>query len=433
MRISGSYTYPWYYLGAAVLAVGSFLVLGRAEGPAVRPSVNRDSSAVAESSKGAVQSGGQLTHSKALRAKQATTNSRVANRKSPIQNPKLVETYGNLPLSFEINQGQTDSQVKFLSRGHGYTLFLTGEEAVLSLRSQKSGVRSQEPAPGNWKLETGNWKFDSGNWPIWNLQSEISSRQSLLPRPTDYGPRITDTVCPKSQIQNPKSQIQNLPAPSPQHLEPAVVRLKLVGANPRSKIVGMNELPGKSNYFIGNDPKKWRTNVSNYAKVRYADVYPGVDLVYYGNQGQLEYDFVVAPGADPAAITLAVETGNSKLEIGNSKIDNGQASFPSPESRVPSPDGVRIDAQGDLVIATDAGEVRFRKPVVYQPQSAVGSRQLQRTTDQRQRTPRQRPIQNPKSQIANSSKVATSSSRRTKSPSRLRLMIGAYLSSSIRC
>ncbi|HEV2177809.1 MAG TPA: hypothetical protein VGW33_11520 [Terriglobia bacterium] len=78
---------------------------------------------------------------------------------------------------------------------------------------------------------------------------------------------------------------------------PAVLHMQLVGANPQAKVEGTDELPGKSNYFIGNDPKKWRTNVPTYAKVRYQGVYPGVDLVYYGNQGQLEYDFVVAPGA----------------------------------------------------------------------------------------------------------------------------------------
>ena len=90
----------------------------------------------------------------------------------------------------------------------------------------------------------------------------------------------------------------------------ALLRMKLVGANPNPKIVGMDELPGKSNYFIGNDPKKWRTNVPNYAKVKYANVYPGVDLVYYGNQGQLEYDFVVQPGADPNSIQLAIDSLN---------------------------------------------------------------------------------------------------------------------------
>ncbi len=73
----------------------------------------------------------------------------------------------------------------------------------------------------------------------------------------------------------------------------AALRMQVVGSNPHAKVSGLEELPGKSNYFIGNDPKKWRTNVANYAKVKYANVYPGVDLVYYGNQRQLEYDFVV--------------------------------------------------------------------------------------------------------------------------------------------
>ena len=75
-----------------------------------------------------------------------------------------------------------------------------------------------------------------------------------------------------------------------------MLRIKLIGANPQPELVGLEELPGKVNYFIGNDPKKWRTNISTFAKVKYKNVYPGIDLVYYGNQGQLEYDFIVAPG-----------------------------------------------------------------------------------------------------------------------------------------
>src|SRR5205823_11467684 len=86
--------------------------------------------------------------------------------------------------------------------------------------------------------------------------------------------------------------------------EDAMLRMQLVGANPTSPVTGVEELPGKVNYFTGTDPTTWRTNIPTYAKVRYANVYPGVDLVYYGNQWQLEYDFVVAPGADPAAISL---------------------------------------------------------------------------------------------------------------------------------
>ena len=133
--------------------------------------------------------------------------------------------------------------------------------------------------------------------------------------------------------------------------------MKLVGANPVPRVAGVEQLPGKVNYFIGNDPNKWRTNIPTYAKVKYDEVYPGVDLVYYGSrsvaesedpdpsgiptrrdQRQLEYDFIVAPGADPKAITLAFE-GADKIELGS---------------------------QGDLVLHTAGGEVRQRKPLIYQ-------------------------------------------------------------------
>ena len=75
--------------------------------------------------------------------------------------------------------------------------------------------------------------------------------------------------------------------------------MKLVGANPASHAVGLDKQAGVSNYFIGNDPSKWHTNIANYAKVAYQDVYRGIDLVYHGDQQQLEYDFVVKPGARP--------------------------------------------------------------------------------------------------------------------------------------
>lgn len=137
--------------------------------------------------------------------------------------------------------------------------------------------------------------------------------------------------------------------------------MKLAGAR-AVKAVGVEPLVSRSNYFLGNDPAKWRRNVPNYAKVKYEGVYPGIDLVYYGNQRQLEYDFVVAPGADPGAIRFAIETGNWKLETGNGEFDNPQAKI---ENRK-----LKIDANGDLVIATEAGEVRFHKPVVYQVQES---------------------------------------------------------------
>ena len=122
--------------------------------------------------------------------------------------------------------------------------------------------------------------------------------------------------------------------------------MQILGANPNSPASGVDEMPGKSNYFIGNDPKQWRANVANYTKVRYDRMYPGVDLVYYGNQRQLEYDFVVAPGADPSRIRLKFRGAGT----------------------------LRIDDKGDLVLGAGDEQVRLQKPQVYQ--EASGTRKI---------------------------------------------------------
>lgn len=207
---------------------------------------------------------------------------------------RVLGAYGQLPLRFEPNRGQADEKVKFLSRAPGFTLFLTGNEAVLRLRRQ-SAVSSQQPAARN--------------------------------------PKILSSA-------------------------PDVFRMTLTGGNRAPELAGVEELPGKSNYFIGRDPQKWHAGIPNYRKVEARNVYAGIDLVYYGNpsaDGQLEYDFTVAPGADPRTICLALTTGNSKIENGNSQVS--------------------IDASGDLVIVLDSGELRFHKPAVYQELSAVSSQQ----------------------------------------------------------
>src|SRR5204862_3601424 len=118
----------------------------------------------------------------------------------------------------------------------------------------------------------------------------------------------------------------------------SVVRMALDGANAPSRIVGMAPLSGKSNYLIGNDPAKWHRNVPQFAQVRYDSVYPGIDLVYYGNQGRVEYDFKVAPGADPKQIAL----------------------------RFRGPEKMKLTSAGDLVLTTTAGDVRLEAPRVYQ-------------------------------------------------------------------
>jgi hypothetical protein len=199
---------------------------------------------------------------------------------------RLQVTYSRLPLSFEANQGQTDEQVNFLSRGRGYTLFLTSSEAVLALRNGERGIQNDE---------------------LKNPHSAFSDHHSSF----DSGP---------------------------------VLRMKLVGANVNPQVAGLEELPGKVNYFRGNDPQKWRTDIPTYAKVKYQDVYPGVDLAYYGNQGQLEYDFVVTPGADPNVIRLGF-------------ADVVRATGRSP---------LQINDNGDLVLLTGSGEVRLLKPQIYQ-------------------------------------------------------------------
>jgi hypothetical protein len=208
---------------------------------------------------------------------QASERSRDATR---------LISYGQLPLSFEANQGQTDSQVQFLAHGRGYTLFLTAREAVFIFRPSSTASR----------------------------------------RPTDLIRRAR--------------LVQDISATAL-----GMVRMQLLGANPVPQMVGMEELPGKANYFIGNDPHKWRTNLPTYAKVKHINVYPGVDLVYHGNQGQLEYDFVVQPGADPSAITLGFD-GVDRLDV---------------------------DAQGDLVLFTAGRSLRLQKPLVYQEED--GGRQ----------------------------------------------------------
>ncbi|HEX8285968.1 MAG TPA: FG-GAP-like repeat-containing protein [Pyrinomonadaceae bacterium] len=184
---------------------------------------------------------------------------------------RLSEGYGELPLRFEANRGQSSGRVKFIARGSGYTLFLAGTGAVLRLRGAEAA---------------GGEGDGSG---------EARRREATL-------------------------------------------GFRLEGANRSPKIDGLSELPGRSNYLVGRDARGWRTGVPAFEKVKYESVYPGIDAVYYGRQGRLEYDFVVAPGANPARIRLA--------------LDGARA--------------VRVDEAGDLVITTDAGDVRQQRPFAYQ-------------------------------------------------------------------
>src|SRR5690348_8731412 len=194
---------------------------------------------------------------------------KAATRKVRAHTPPAVAQAvrdGRIPLSFEPNQGQTDSRVSFMARGLGYALFLTSREAVLEL---KTAAGNQMP----------------------------------------------------------------------------VVRMKLDGASAEGhKLAGIDELPGKANYLVGRNSSNWRTGIPTFAKVMESGVYPGINLVYYGRQRQLEYDFVVAPGADTTAIRLQID-GAQKL---------------------------RLDSAGNLVLTVPGGELSFLKPVAYQ--QAAGQR-----------------------------------------------------------
>ncbi|MBN8886222.1 MAG: SBBP repeat-containing protein [Rudaea sp.] len=177
---------------------------------------------------------------------------------SSLTQAKALDSFGHLPLAFELNHGQTHTPADFIARGPGYHLYLTSGNAILSLR-------------------------DSTH---------------------------TDSI----------------------------VRMSLKGANPHPQAVGADMLPGVTNYFVGNDTSAWRSGIQQYARVKYEAVYPGVDLVYYGHQQQLEYDFIVAPGADPSTIALTFEGAKT----------------------------LAVDKEGNLILDSGIARLVQHKPVIYQ-------------------------------------------------------------------
>jgi len=196
---------------------------------------------------------------------------------------ELRASYGALPLNFELNQGQTDGAVDFLARAGGYLLFLTPTEAVMAF--------------DNSAAHTGEWN-----------REELLSTERNKPSP----PRL-------------------------------IVRMELEGANPATSVEGLDELASRTNYFSGPDPAQWHTNIPTYARVRYAQVYPGIDMVYYGSQRQLEYDFVVAPGSDPNVIQMAFKG-----------IEDAE-----------------IDRMGDVLLRTTQGDLRLSEPIAYQERNGT--------------------------------------------------------------
>ena len=167
--------------------------------------------------------------------------------------------YGQLPLAFEPNVGESLAGIDYLAQGPGYSVGLTGSTALLSLQN---GLLSTE--------------------------------------------QFIDVL--------------------------------LLGADPAAKAIGQQQLPGVVNHLLGSSPSDWHTNIPTYAQVSYQNVYPGVDLVYHGSQGQLEYDFVVNPAASPGLIRLSIGGVQS----------------------------LSLDAPGDLVLHTSGGVLTEKAPSVYQ-------------------------------------------------------------------
>jgi hypothetical protein len=201
---------------------------------------------------------------------------------TPAQKVSVAGDFGRLPLSFESNQGQTDAKVRFLTHSGDSTLFLTPSEAVFSMAAQPQ--QKEKSA----------------------LLKERTNRQQ------------------------------------PAKIAHAALRMQMVGSNPRARALTQQPLAGRINYFLGNDPSKWHAGVPTFGRVGFQGVYPGVDLVYYGNQRHLEYDFVVAPHADPKQIILHFAGAR----------------------------GVHLNAAGDLIVSTQGRELKWQKPVVYQQDKA---------------------------------------------------------------
>jgi uncharacterized repeat protein (TIGR01451 family) len=192
---------------------------------------------------------------------------------------RVMAEYDTLPLAFEPNRGQARGASDFLARGRGYSMVLSAQQVTLLL------VKSRV-----------------------DVEQHLNQRHSRL-------------------IESKTVSAQG-----------ASVAIKLVGSRDAGLALPLEELPGKSSYFIGDDPKKWIPNVPHYSRIQYRHVYPGIDLVYHGNQQQLETDFIVAPGANPKNIRLAV-CGIQSLERSN---------------------------DGDLIAHMRNGEIRLGKPTAYQ-------------------------------------------------------------------
>src|SRR4029077_4494005 len=193
-----------------------------------------------------------------MKSSRYVPHSYPAARHTPVAsaaaNAELLTAYARLPLSFEVNRGQASPDIQFLSRGHSLALFLGSGDAAFLIDQEVSRAPSWQPHS--------------------EAAQDVSALRSL------FSGTLADE--PAASELQPASSVAS-----------RLLRMSLVGARPGLQGVGVGPLPGKVNYFLGDDPKNWQTNLETYAKVKYESIYPGIDLFYYGNQQRLEYDFVV--------------------------------------------------------------------------------------------------------------------------------------------
>jgi len=223
----------------------------------------------------------------------------------------VARSYTNLPLAFEPNQGQAGAGIDFVARGAGYAVSLgaTGMTIGLAARVTTTMPATMPATAVAWQ-HTGTAVHE---------QHVLAQNVRFNGKPSSDHGRHWFAMRPQSQASS-------------------TLRLTLTGADQRARAVGLDRLPGVANYILGRDPRRWRTGVPTYARVAYRAVYPGVDLVYYGTGQRLEYDVVLAPGADSRRLALAVDGAR----------------------------GIAVDRAGSLVLRTTGGEVRQDRPDAYQ-------------------------------------------------------------------
>ncbi len=232
---------------------------------------------------------------------------------------RASEAYGKLPLSFEINRGQSDPAVKFLARGSDYAVYLMPSESFIALR---------RPAARSSRRPSATAAFEAAQAAFETQEALALASADGLPAAIDDRARLYT-----AEFQRRESLRTGM------RPEFDLLRVMLLGASQNPHIAGIDPLPGRNNYFAGKDPADWRTGISTFAGVKYQGVYQGVDLLYHGNnRTQLEYDFVIAPGANPKQITLRFAGAND----------------------------LRIDRDGNLVVRLAGSEVIEHAPLIYQ-------------------------------------------------------------------